>query len=370
MRVLILSTATGQGHNSAAEAVKEYLDSQGCKTLVLDVLKSTGKDVSSPVSRLYSNVTVHTPLFFGFLYQLGLLITSSKRRSPVYYLNGLCADSLYKTIAEFNPDVIVCPHLFGAQVVTKIREKFGLRTPTVYIATDYTCIPFTEETCLDVYVVPARENIDEYMKRGIPKEKLLPIGIPVKARFRNRTPKLEARKRFGLSAKHVYVIMGGSMGYGKMDKLASALLSRDREAQVAVLCGHNEKLYKRLKNKQNIVAFEYIDDVDIIMDAADVLLTKPGGLSSTEALVKRVPIVFTCPIPGCETKNAEFLSSKGLGVSAKSAREAADAAIELMRNPLKVQRMIEAQNRYIDKDTTKKIGDLIFELDRKAKTRS
>lgn len=366
MRVLILSTATGQGHNSAAESVKEYFESHGCEAVLLDVLKLTNKDISSPVSRLYANITVHTPWFFGFLYHLGDFISSAKRRSPVYYFNAKYADSLYKKITEFNPDVIVCPHLFGAEVITKIREQYGLKTPTVYIATDYTCIPFTEETRLDVYIIPAKELIDEFAKKGIPKEKIVPLGIPVKARFKSSTPKSEARKRLGLCAKHVYVIMGGSMGYGKMDKLASAILRRDKEAQVAVLCGRNENLYKKLLNKQNVVPFEYIDGVDIIMDAADVLLTKPGGLSSTEALVKGVPTVLTCPIPGCESKNAEFLSSFGMAVSAKSVSKAADAAVDLVRSPRKVQRMIEAQNKNIDKDATKKVGDLIFELVRNA----
>lgn len=370
MKVLILSTATGQGHNTASESIKEYLDSQGCETVIMDVLKSTDKDVSSPISRLYANITVHIPWFFGLIYHLGELVSSSKRRSPIFYLNALYADSLYKKIAALNPNVIVCPHLFGAQVITKIREKYNLKTPTVAIATDYTCSPFTEETRLDVYIIPAKELKDEFVKKGIPPEKVVPIGIPVKSRFRNSTPKDEARKIFGLTAKHVFVIMGGSMGYGKMDKLASELLRRDPEAQVAVLCGHNEKLYKRLLNKPNVVPFEYIDDVDIIMDAADVLLTKPGGLSCTEALVKRVPIVFTCPIPGCETKNAEFLSSLGMAISVKSARKAADAAINLLRNSVNVQRMIETQNKYIDRHTAQKIGNLIIELDRKAKSRS
>lgn len=362
MKLLLLSTATGQGHNSASDSIKEYLDSKGCETLAMDVLKCGKKNTSLRASRLYTYVTVYLPDFFGLIYRLGDFISSSRRRSPVFYLNSLYAGSLYKKITDFKPDVIVCTHLFGAQAVTYIREKYGLRIPAVGIMTDYVCIPFWEETRLDKYIIPARELVGEFVKKGIPEEKIVPIGIPVKARFKNSGSKQEARAKFNLSGGHVFAIMGGSMGFGRIVRLSTELLRAVPDAKVAVVCGSNKNLYKKLCGIKNVFAFEYIDNVNELMDAADVLLTKPGGLSSTEAAVKRVPIVFTSPIPGCEEKNAEFLCRRGMAVSAGNVDKAVAAASRLLFDPAAVNKMLDAQKRYISGDAAEKIGDFLLGL--------
>jgi processive 1,2-diacylglycerol beta-glucosyltransferase len=362
LKILILSTATGQGHNSAAASIREYLETQKCDVTVLDVLKSGEKDVSTRVSRLYANITVHIPQFFGFLYHLGELLSSSKRRSPVYFANSLYAGSLYKKIRSIEPDVIVCSHLFGGEALTYISAKYGYSVPTAAIVTDYTCSPFWEETRLDSYIIPTPVLEDEFVSKGIPKEKIVSIGIPVKSNFQTDIPKDEARKAFGLSAKHVFLIMSGSMGYGQVKKLALSLSDAVPDAEIVVLCGRNKDLYNTLTGLKNIKPFEYIDNVNVIMDAADVLLTKPGGLSSTEALVKRIPIVFTSPIPGCETKNAELLSSYGMAAKTDTVESAVAKAVELLFNPESAQRMLKAQREHIQRDSAKQIGDYLIGL--------
>lgn len=362
MNFLILSTATGQGHNSAAVSIREYLDGQGCDSVLMDVLNSGDKDVSSHVSTIYGNMTVYFPWFFGFLYHLGEIVTSPDRHSPIYRLNAAYADPLYKIIREASPDVIVCAHIFSAQVVTRIREKYGLDIPTVGIMTDYTCSPFWEETRLDRYVIPAPELIGEFAGKGMPEEKLVPIGIPVRSRFNHPTDKKAARELFGFSDGPLVAVMSGSMGYGNLEQLVRKVTRKIPEAQVAALCGRNKKLYYRLSGIKNVRPFEYIDNVDALMDAADVLLTKPGGLSSTEALVKRVPIVLTNPIPGCEKKNSDFLCSLGAAVAADNADKAAEAALALLCDPLSARRMLDAQKAHIDGGAAAKIGELLLDL--------
>lgn len=361
MKCLILSTATGQGHNSAALAIAESLRKENCTAEIIDVLKSGKRDVSQRVSRLYSHITVYAPQIFRGLYRAGELVSSPKRRSPIFYLNTLYADELYGKICRFQPDVIACTHIFGAQAVTCLREKYGLRIPAAAVLTDYTCSPFWEETALDGYVIPSEKLADEFSGKGVPSEKLIPIGIPVRAQFQEKVSKQAARKNFGFTAKHVFIVMGGSMGYGKIGKLAAALAALP-DSQAAAVCGKNKKLFRRLSKTANVVPLEYIEEMGTLMDAADVIFTKPGGLSSTEALVKRVPTVLTRPIPGCEQKNAEFLCSVGAAAFSDNCGDAVHKAKRLVSDASLAGNMIEAQEKYIRDDSARKISDYLIAL--------
>lgn len=364
MKILFLSTATGQGHNSASYAAAHYLESVGCEAIVTDVLKSGKKNVSSPVSHAYERITVHLPWLFGFLYHMGEIVSSSKHHSPIYYLNSLYAEKLLEKLQKLQPDVIACPQIFAAQAVTRLREKYGYQVPAAGIITDYNRSPFWEETRLDYYLIPASELAGELAACGIPAEKLIATGIPVDARFKNRTPKAEARRAFGLTAERVFVVMGGSMGYGKILETARALLAKVQYAQVVAVCGHNRRLFLRLQGMERMVPVEYIDNVDLLMDAADVLLTKPGGLSSTEAMVKGVPLVFMQPLPGDERKNAAFLCGQGAALPGFTAEAAAAAAAALINDPDKCSAMLASQRRCIPQDADRKTGDFLIRMAR------
>jgi processive 1,2-diacylglycerol beta-glucosyltransferase len=136
------------------------------------------------------------------------------------------------------------------------------------------------------------------------------------------------------------------------------------DAEVAVLCGRNKKLFESLSGVKNIRPYEYTETVDVFMDAADVLLTKPGGITSSEALSKRVPIVFTCPIPGGEDRNAAFISSLGAAVSAKSVNEAAEAAQRLAEDYDATRHMIDEQNGHFDRENSAKIAEFLIGMNR------
>lgn len=364
MKILFLSTATGQGHNSASYAAAHYLQSVGCEAVVSDVLKAGKKNVSAPVSHAYERITVHLPWLFGFLYHLGELVTSDKHHSPIYYLNALYAKKLYAKLTALAPDVIACPQIFAAQAVTRLREKYGYAVPAAGIITDYNRSPFWEETRLDYYLIPTPELIPALAASGIPAEKLIVTGIPVDARFQKKTPRDEARRTFGLTAKHVCAVMGGSMGFGKIRETARALLERMPETQVVAVCGHNRRLYEHLQGMAGILPMEYIDNVDVLMDAADVLLTKPGGLSSTEAMVKGVPLVFMEPLPGDERKNAALLCRLGAALPGFTASAAAEAAATLVNDPEKRNAMLAAQRRSIPRDADRRTGNFLLQLAR------
>ena len=343
--------------------MKEALELRGCRAEVLDVLALRKPARSQRVSRIYADVTVRSPEFFGKLYRMGSQISRPSGRSPVYLANALYAKRLRGEICARRPDVLVCTHIFSAQAVTFLRRKYGLELPAAGIATDYTCIPFWEESDLDGYVIPSPALAEEFAGRGIPEKKLVPIGIPVRQQFLRSVSRAEARAALGFpSSGSLFLAMGGSMGYGNLAALADELLAAVPGSRVAAMCGRNAELCRILSSRERVIPLPYSEKVGLCMDAADVVLTKPGGLSSTEAITKRAPTVLTSPIPGCETRNAAFLSALGAAVYSDSAACAAAEARRLALDRNAAHAMREAQERSFPKDATDRVADYLISL--------
>lgn len=262
-------------------------------------------------------------------------------------------------------DVVVMPHLYPAETITYLKKKQLLHIPAVAIGTDYTCIPFWEETNLDYYVVPHEDLIPEYVKRGVPKEKLLPYGIPVRPSFHQKTAKDAARKKLDLPyGVPIFLVMSGSMGFGKLAVFAAKLALRcQNNEHIVIICGNNDKirhvLRKEFRFNQRVHIIGYTDQVSLFMDACDVIYTKPGGLTSTEALIKNIPIVHTAPIPGCETANVHFFTRRHLSVSSKKLSKQIELGKKLIGHTSFRNEMYQAQRTYQKPDAAMQIVELL-----------
>ncbi|MCK9219208.1 MAG: glycosyltransferase [Bacteroidales bacterium] len=365
MKVLILSCDTGEGHNSAARAFLEYLQTLRIECELIDTLSLVSPAVSQRASDLYVFST-RTSLF-KLLYQAGSMISNNKSMSAVYFANKLYSGKLLKYIKVHSYDMIVCTHLFPAEALTSLIRAGELSARTLFIMTDYTCIPFMEETQLDYYIVPHDHLIEECVKRGLPREKLLPYGIPVKQSFYSALSKGDAR----MECKHLFgerintdekwfLMMSGSMGFGNLKCLIQQIIDEcEKNIEVFIVCGNNVKLQKNLtakfSDKENITILGFTDRISTLMDACDVLFTKPGGLSSTEAAAKRIPIIHTDPIPGCETKNAMFFHYHGMSYSSADPHEQVRRALRLCNDQDYRKKMISCQEDNINRDSCKDI---------------
>lgn len=368
MRVLVLSCNTGEGHNTAGKAVVEAVQAAGHEAVMLDIMLLAGKRTSRTVGGLYVGIVKHIPGFFKFLYKIGGKISSSKRKSPVYYANALMARRLEKFLKSHAFDVIVTPHLFPAETLTYMKKKGMLAQKTVAVATDYTCIPFWEETECDYYILPHRDLIEEDVERGMDRKKLLPYGIPVKRAFLRKEDKLTARKKCRLPEEGIiYLVMSGSMGFGKIHLFVARLALRCRKGeQIVIICGNNRKLQSVLKTEfrwnDNIHVLGYTDRISEYMDACDVLFTKPGGLTSTEAAVKNIGIVHTAPIPGCETKNRDFFVEKKMSMASDTIRGQIAAGQKLAEDKAFLAKMQEAQRKNMNPRAGEQIVALLLSL--------
>ena len=368
MRVLILSCNTGEGHNSAGKAVAEAVVQAGHESVMLDIMLLSGKKASTAVGGAYVGIVKHAPGLFKLLYRLGGLISSSKRKSPVYYANSLMVKHLRRFLAENHFDIIVTPHLFAAETLTCMKKKGLLEQKTVSIATDYTCIPFFEETECDYCIVPHKDLIDEFVSKGMKREQLIPYGIPVRAKFLEREDKREARRKCHLPEdKPAFLVMSGSMGFGKIHLFVARLALKCEEGeQIVIICGNNKKLEYILKKEfrwnENIHILGYTEKVSRYMDACDVIFTKPGGLTSTEAAVKNIAMVHTTPIPGCETKNRIFFTQRKMSYASDTIKDQIGAGMKLMNHGELRDKMREAQRHNCNPEAAKQIADFLLKL--------
>ena len=351
MKVLILSCNTGGGHNAAASALKESLNFYHHEAEVLDLMSLGRKHTSALVGGAYVKLVSVFPAGFGALYQLGELVRKFPWKSPVYYANARLGNALADYIDQNHFNAVVTTHLYPAETLTWMKQKGRLTIPCVAVATDYACIPFWEETNCDYYVVPHKDLIPEFASCGIPEEKLLPLGIPVRPAFARPASKEDVRRHLGLPENApLFLVMSGSMGFGKVHLLAHELVSRlENGEQAVIICGNNKKRMRSLRlqfhKNPNVHIIGFTSHVAEYMAAADVLFTKPGGLSSTEAAVRRVPLVHTDPIPGCETKNRAFFVSRGMSVTGAHQKELAEAGISLAHDDARQIAMRDAQHQ-------------------------
>lgn len=352
MKWLILSCNTGEGHNSAARAIKEAAEKKNIACVLEDPVSFGGTWAKNAVSAVYNKMIQKAPSVFGVVYRAGELFERIKIASPVYYANSLYAKTLQEYLQQERINAVVCTHLYGMEAMTAIRRKQGNTVPCFGVLTDYTCIPFTGETDLDKYFIAHQDLIPEIESNGIPAEKLMATGIPVSASFSSPVGRENARNFLVIPAnRRVYLVMSGGMGSGDLQGICDRFLRTESgDYTVYVLVGRNDdlrdKLRERYKDKTQIQIIAFTDKVNLFMEAADVVITKPGGLSSTEAIVLGVPLIHLLHIPGCEPKNADFFAERGMSLRAESPSEAVSLAKQLIENPAQVEKMRENQRFY------------------------
>lgn len=368
MDVLILSCGTGGGHNSAGKAILEEMLSRGHNAKMFNPYSLRSKKLEQVINSTYIKTVQKTPKLFGAIYKAGDLYRKLPFRSPVYFANGSMVKIIGEYLNENHFDIIIMPHVFPAEILTNLRNHRGKLPNTMFVSTDYACIPFTEETICDAYISPNEDLTPDFTVRGIPQNKIYPYGIPAVKAFSDKIPKEIAKKKLGLEfdKKHI-IISGGSMGAGKIDKLILKLedLSAEREdIKLVVICGSNEALKNRLSqiklSKTKIIGST--DQMALYLKAGDIYITKPGGLSSTEAAVSGIPIIHIVSIPGCETKNAEYFKKHNMSIVCKNSDDAAKEALSLIDNDKLMNEIIENQKRIISYQSAEKICSLAEEM--------
>ena len=320
MKLLILSAATGGGHLRASRAIRDYIlqTDPESQVEVVDAMKSIGSLMDKTVCEGYHILATKTPKLFGKLYR------ATNKKSPLSDLLSRFSNTfsrlLLPTIEENNPDAIISTHPFVSEMVSHLKAVGAVNVPLITLMTDYGPHRAWIADHADAYVVSNADMIPEMEAMGVDRAKIYPFGIPVENVFFTKADKPALLKKFGLEPTlPTVLIMAGSFGVTNILNIYRQITKIELPLQIVVITGKNEKLYaafadeieKSLK-KTKLVFFT--DEVENYMHASDLLVTKPGGLTVSEALACNIPLAVFDAIPGQEEDNADFLLTYDMAV--------------------------------------------------------
>lgn len=325
-KVLLLSASAGAGHVRAADAIekafKEVGNGEVREVQHLDILNYTNKVFRHLYSKAYIDLVNKLPEVPGWVYdKLDKPWKNERRRLALDKLN---TRPLVKLLREYQPDLIVCTHFLPAEIVSWLKAKERLASRQVIIVTDFDVHAMWLVHHYEHYFVAIDEARAYLEALGIPERKITVSGIPIDPVFAKQKDKQEMRAKHGLEPNRTTILLSaGGFGVGSVDALVASLLHLQHRAQVVAICGRNEELKKRLirmaaraKSDATVVVkpFGYTKEMDELMAASDLVLGKPGGLTTSEALAKGLVFVIVNPIPGQEERNSDHLLERAVGI--------------------------------------------------------
>ena len=366
MKVLIISVKAGFGHHSTARAIIDYLTKKGVTCEMLDTFEYINPILADSIDNGYLFSTKYIPELYGKVYdKLDRREEKYDKLSMIAVLSKIVSNKLKDYIKDYNPDVIIGTHSYACMLMTYLKDKQIVTCPLVGIVTDFTVHPFWESTELDYYVTADSLLENQMRKKGIPKEKILPFGIPIRSSFSEKMPKEKAREELGIENKTTMLLMMGSMGFGNITKGMSVIDEIDADFQVLCVCGRNEKTKREIESrewKKNVITYGFVDNVDVMMDASDFIVTKPGGLTTSEFLAKGLPAVIMNPIRGQEDRNTEFLVNNGAAIMVTETFGLDEALFEVLTSSWRLGLLRKSVENLGKPDSTHNVCEFVIKL--------
>jgi len=353
MKALILSANTGGGHNSCAKAIQDVFISHNEVCDIQDCLSLISKGVSNTTAFGHIFIYRHAPWIMHVAYKNEIKQSERlfRRNSFLSKFLALGVPKLYELIKANDYDTIICTHIFAAQMITALQEKYKIHLLTSQITTDYGCSANSKDTDIDFYFIPDKSLIDDFISIGLPREKIFVSGLPVKKEFFEKTNKEEEKEKLGIPKNYKHLlVMGGSMGGGPIPKATQLLIENlKKDNYLSVVCGTNkalyDKLYKRYSNRPNVLIYEVSNQMPLLMHSADLLFTKPGGLTTTEAYACNLPMALLNYLGGCETDNKVFFTKKGGAIAEDEPISLVKQTIALLNDTARLKEMSTAMEK-------------------------
>ncbi|KXG73595.1 MGDG synthase family glycosyltransferase [Thermotalea metallivorans] len=322
MNILFFTVSAGEGHNQVAKTVADKIKSIDSrhKVEIIDTFNYVHPNLHKIVFEAYIKSIKYIPTLYGFIYKRSEVTDNSIIDVSEFLNKIILSRKLSKLLADFQPDVIVCTHPFPAEALSVMKRKGRISTPLVTILTDYTIHPSWINKEIDFYIMPSENFIYEFQYWQIEPEKTRFFGIPIHEKFSVNPDRDQVCAKLKVDNTFTALIMGGGLGLGNITETLNYLFTYNIDIQIIAIAGKNEELYRYLSqiNRKNLKVFGFVSNVDEFMSASDIIITKPGGITVTEALVKELPIIVTWNLPGQEERNMEFILNNGIGMVAAS----------------------------------------------------
>jgi len=356
------------GHHRACLAVENalHLLDRDVETKSINSFNYTNPILEKIINRTYMAVIKRRPEVWEYLYDNPVVVKKTQRlKESIHKFNS---GKMKALLDGFNPSAVICTQAFPCGIVADLKRTYNLTLPLIAVLTDYAPHSYWVYNDVDAYVVPSEETGQKLVENGVSLDKIRPLGIPVDPKFYVRSNKERILSRYSLDGKKpIILIMGGGQGLGPIKKLVLLLEKSTLDLQLIVITGTNKKLcnylrFKKRSFKKNVLVFPFTENINDFMEISTAIITKPGGLTTAEALSMNLPIIIANPLPGQEAMNTKFLLEKRLAIKAKDEKETIVLLKELLNNPEKLTSFRKNIERHAKPDASLRIAKLTLEM--------
>jgi processive 1,2-diacylglycerol beta-glucosyltransferase len=343
-KLLFLYMVPATGHQRAAEAIMKAAGQMNpqIECVGLDAGNQAYPLLGSVFNKMYLQLIQRTPAIWDYLYDNPDVEEVTREMRQIFTL--FSSLRLKKILKQHHPEAVICTQAMPAIAMSALKRRGILKAPLVGVVTDFGVHAYWYHNEIDLYLVGHEDIKDEMMRKGVARNRIRVTGIPIDPRFGETEDPLPLRARMRFhSHKKTILVMGGSHGLGSLDNVVEALKTIPMSFQTIVVCGRNKSLQRRIlqavRGEEGFQILGYVRDMSGLMAAADLVVTKPGGLSTSEALAKELPMVLTDPIPGQEQRNVQFLARHGVARLANTNEELIHLVSDLLRHPKRISAM-------------------------------
>jgi len=366
-RVLLMYITRVSGHRQATIAVQQSLKQldPSVEAPIVNGFGYTYPVLEKVVHNTYMGVIKTTPKVWDYMYDNPKIVKNSQ--SIQKFLHKTSHDKIGRLFAKYLPDTVVCTQAFPCGMVAAYKVEKKLNTKIIGVLTDFAPHSFWINEGVDYYIVPSMDAKERFIKKGVPEDAIKIYGIPLRMNFSLQLDKKPIAKHLGLdSDKPTVLIMGGGSGLGPIKTIVKSLSKVSMDFQVIVITGMNKKIVNGMKRligkvQKKILLYEYANNVDELMEVADLIITKPGGLTTAECLSKGMPILIVDPLPGQEMRNTDFLIKNGIGIRIDDTSDVGEEVELLLKSPGRMATMKKAAYENSKPHAALDIAKLILE---------
>ena len=371
-KMLLLYISEDSGHHCASVSIEKALRDidPDVETLNINSFNYTNPILEKIINRTYMSVVKRAPEIWDYLYDNPKVVRNTQQlREMIHRFNK---GKLTTLLEEFKPDCIICTQAFPCGMIADYKETFKLDTPLVGVLTDYAPHSYWIYDNVDRYIVPVEETGRKLVDNGVEPKKIMAYGIPIDPKFGEKLDNDRIFAKLSLDPKvPCILIMGGTQGLGPIKELVRLLDRSHLDLQMIIAAGVNKRLYRHLSRfarhaRKKTLVLPFADNIDELMQISTVVVTKPGGITTAEALTKAIPMLIIHPLPGQEAMNTRYLLDAGVAVKAENPADAIIILAELLHyNREKLHVMKDKARALSRPDSAVKAAQLAMELARK-----
>lgn len=370
-RIILMYISEVSGHHSATLAIEKAIKilSPNAEILNINAFNYTNPISEKIVNRIYMGIIQKTPRVWDYLYDNpGILKKIEKLKQAVHKFNSPKLKTLFD---KFDPDVVACAQAFPCGMVADFKKTYASNIPLVAVLTDYIPHSYWIYDTINYYITPSEEVTQRLIKKGVVSDKIRAYGIPIDPKFSEHVDKNEAMQKLKLEpGLPAILIMGGGHGLGPIKTIIKRLDKVKKEFQIIVVAGINKKIYNFLKRKKSefgkrLLLFRYVDNINELMGICDIIITKPGGITTAEALAKKIPMIIVRPLPGQELSNTAYLTEKHAAIKIGKLKDMPLVIEDLLDNQNKLRHLSESAGRISKPNASLDIARLLLGLSRK-----